>query len=44
VFVNRKTSSEIIKIKQEIFIEAIRKEAIVNFEIVMDSEYAPIIV
>ena len=35
---------EIIEIPQKIFIEAVQKEAIVNFEIITNSEYVPVTV
>jgi len=41
-FVNKKISTDIIEIEENIFIETIRKEAIVDFEINKDSNYVPV--
>ncbi|MDD3794173.1 MAG: PKD domain-containing protein [Candidatus Gracilibacteria bacterium] len=43
-FVNRKIETDIVKITEKIFIEANKKEAIVDFDIIANSEYAPVIV
>lgn len=44
VFEHRKISNDIIKIKEKIFIEAIKKEAIIDFDIKKESSYAPIVI
>ena len=43
-FVNRKIPEDIIRMKEQIFIEGLRKEAIVSFDIKKDSNYVPVTV
>lgn len=43
-FTHRKIEDDIIKIKEEIFVEAIKKEAIINFDISKNSDYVPVTV
>ena len=43
-FVNRKIKDNIVELNEKIFIDAIKKDAIVDFDIKSPSEYAPVIV
>ena len=43
-FINRRIDDDIIILKEQIFIEWIRKEAIIDFDIKKDSPYVPVIV
>lgn len=43
-FVHRKDPSDIVKLKEFIYIEWIKKEAIVNFKIEADTDYVPVTV
>ncbi|MDD2907897.1 MAG: PKD domain-containing protein [Candidatus Gracilibacteria bacterium] len=43
-FVNRKVDTDIVAIEEKIYIEAIKKDAIITFDIIADSEYAPVII
>jgi len=43
-FVNRKIPDDIIKMKEQIFIEWLKKEAIIDFKIIKNSSYVPITV
>lgn len=44
IFVHRKEKDNKVIIKEKLFIEAVKKEADINFTIEKDSEYAPVIV
>lgn len=44
LFTNRKIADDKVEINEKIFIEAVKKDAIVDFEIQSSSEYAPVIV
>lgn len=43
-FVNRKVPDDIIKMKEQIFIEWLKKVAIIDFDIIKNSSYVPVIV
>lgn len=43
-FINRKIPKDIIKMKEKIFIEWLKKNAIINFDIIKDSSYVPVTV
>lgn len=43
-FVNRRIKEDIIEVEQKIFVNAIRKEAILDFNINQNSEYVPTII
>jgi hypothetical protein len=43
IFINRKIPDDKVEITEKIFINAIKKEAIIDFDIIKNSEYAPII-
>jgi len=43
-FVNRKVTTDSIIITEKIYIESIKKEAIVDFDIIKNSEYVPVII
>jgi len=43
-FANRKIADDIIKLKEQIYIEWIKKEAIIDFNIKKDSDYVPVVV
>lgn len=43
-FVNKKISTDEIKINEKIYIETIRKEAIIDFKINKESSYVPVII
>ena len=43
-FDNRKIADDIIKLKEQIFIEWIKKEAIIDFKINKNSDYVPVVV
>lgn len=43
-FVNRKVEEDTATITEKIFIEAIKKEAIVDFDIIKNSDYVPVII
>jgi PKD repeat protein len=44
IFVHRKIEDDIIKVQEQIYIEWVRKEAILDFDIQKSDNYAPIIV
>ncbi len=43
-FAHRKVSDEVITVKEQIFIEWLKKEAIINFDIIKNSAYVPVVV
>jgi len=43
-FINRKVEDNRLTIIEKIFIEAVKKEAIVDFDIIKNSEYVPVII
>lgn len=43
-FVNRKVATDSILLTEKIYIESIKKEAIVDFDIIKNSEYVPVII
>jgi len=43
-FAHRKIADDTVKLKEQIFIEWIRKEAIIDFKIKKDSDYVPVVV
>jgi PKD repeat protein len=43
-FAHRKITNDIIKLKEQIFIEWLKKEAIINFDITKNSDYVPVVV
>lgn len=43
-FINKNDSTDIIEVSQAVLIEAIEKDAIIDFKIVSDSSYVPVVV
>ena len=43
-FAHRKIEWEVINMEEKIFIEWLKKEAIINFDIIKDSDYVPVVV
>jgi PKD repeat protein len=43
-FAHRKIADDIVKLKEQIYIEWIKKEAIIDFKINKDSDYVPVVV
>jgi uncharacterized protein YuzE len=42
IFVNKKIPTDTIEIEENIFIETVKKEAIIDFEINKESNYVPV--